>query len=95
MQFEVIGDRVWRRVGLYAAGGVRVEAGTRFDIGVIRADGTYRDPDHPVLEMHTVLAQFGFGAVWRGFRPALVAGELFYAPGSLVTARVLASRRLR
>lgn len=71
----------------FVAAGVRADIGTRFDIGVIRADSTYRDPDHPVLELRSLRPQFMAG-VKRRLR-ARVSGtlEIFHAPGSVVTAR--------
>lgn len=79
----------------YAGAGARLDAGTRFDIGVAKPDGSYRDPDHPVLELRSVRPQLVLGAIWQARARGALAGELFYAPGSLLTARVLASARLR
>ena len=58
----------------------------RFDIGVLRSDGT-RDTDHPILVMRTTRPFVAGGAAWRRGRVA-TAAELYYAPGSLVTGRV-------
>ena len=71
---------------LYALAGGRVDR-TRFDIGVLRTDGT-RDADHPILELHTTRPHGAIGASWRVLRGVLAGGELFYAPGSLLTGRV-------
>ena len=59
---------------------------TRFDIGVRRADGS-RDPDHPILVMRAVRPIVAGGATWGAGRMSAGA-EVYYAPGSLVTARV-------
>jgi hypothetical protein len=83
--------RGWRVVP-YAGAGVRAER-TRFDVGVITREGT-RDADNPILELRTARG-YGFaGATWLG-GAARLSGELYYAPGSLVTARLLAGLRLR
>ena len=71
---------------LYAVFGARVDR-TRFDIGVLTLDGT-RDTDHPILQLRTVRPHGALGASWRLRRGVLAGGELFYAPGSLLTARV-------
>jgi hypothetical protein len=70
----------------YATVGARVDR-TRFDIGVLTQDGT-RDTDHPVLQLRTVRPHGALGASWRVRRGVLAGGELFYAPGSLLTGRV-------
>ena len=59
---------------------------TRFDIGVRRADGS-RDPDHPVLVMRSVRPFLTGGATWRTGR-ATAGGDVYFAPGSLITARI-------
>jgi hypothetical protein len=76
----------------YAGAGARAER-ARFDIGVILDDGS-RSQDDPILEMRAVRG-YGFaGATWsRG--AARLSGELYYAPGSMLTGRVLASFRVR
>ena len=71
---------------LYAVAGARVDR-TRFDIGVLTFDGT-RDTDHPILQLRTVRPHGALGASWRVRRGVLAGGELFYAPGSLLTGRV-------
>jgi hypothetical protein len=71
---------------LYAVAGARIDR-TRFDIGVLTFDGT-RDTDHPILQLRTVRPHGALGASWRVRRGVLAGGELFYAPGSLLTARV-------
>jgi hypothetical protein len=76
-----------RRTGVvpFATVGMR-RYDTRFDIGVQRSDGS-RDTDHPILVSRTTRPFLAAGAVWRtGFGEA--GGEIHYAPGSLVTARV-------
>lgn len=70
----------------YAVAGARIDR-TRFDIGVITREGT-RDPDHPILELRTSRPHAGVGASWRVRRGIVAGGELFYAPGSLATARL-------
>jgi len=72
----------------YATAGARAER-TRFDVGVIRRDGT-RDPDEPVLEVKTTRAYGTVGTSWLGLRRTRLAAELYYAPGSTLTARALA-----
>ena len=83
----------WRgRLHPYVSAGARNER-TRFDIGVIRSDGT-RDPDEPVLEVRTTRAYGATGASWFGPAQTRLAAELYYAPGSVVTVRALAGVRL-
>ncbi|HVE77955.1 MAG TPA: hypothetical protein VNA89_03785 [Gemmatimonadaceae bacterium] len=77
----------------YVAAGVRWE-GTRFDVGVIRSDGS-RDRDQPILEVSGVRGYVAAGAGWRPFRSGGVSAEVFYAPGSLVTGRAFAAWRIR
>ena len=76
----------------YVSAGARAER-TRFDIGVIRPDGS-RDPDQPVLEVKTTRGYGTAGASWLGIRRTRLAAELYYAPGSTVTARALAGVHL-
>jgi hypothetical protein len=71
---------------LYAVAGVRVDR-TRFDIGVLTQDGV-RDTDHPILQLKAVRPHLALGASWLVRRGVLAGGELFYAPGSVLTARV-------
>ncbi|HEX6313783.1 MAG TPA: hypothetical protein VFZ73_02955 [Gemmatimonadaceae bacterium] len=71
---------------IYAVLGGRFDR-TRFDIGVLTHDGE-RDPDHPILELRTFRPHGGLGVSWRLWRGVHAGGELFYAPGSLVTARL-------
>ena len=71
---------------LYAVLGGRVDR-TRFDIGVLTFDGA-RDQDHPILQLRTVRPHGALGASWRVRGGILAGGELFYAPGSLLTGRV-------
>jgi len=71
----------------YAGLGVRTED-TRFIVGVKSFSGR-PDPNHPVLEM-TVTRPYGMlGATWARSARSSLGGEIFYAPGSLVTVRLL------
>jgi hypothetical protein len=72
-------------VEAYLVGGARYDR-TRFDIGVLRADGT-RDPDHPILELSSTRPHFALGAVWERAARFGAGLEAFYAPGSLFTVR--------
>ncbi len=74
------------RTELYALGGVRIDR-SRFDIGVIRSDGS-RDPDHPILRLRDTRPHMSAGARWRLTNSVATAGEFFYAPGSLATVRL-------
>ena len=76
----------------YLSAGARSEH-TRFDVGVIRRDGS-RDPDEPVLEVKATRAYGTLGASWFGLKRTRLAAELYYAPGSTVTARALAGVHL-
>lgn len=76
----------------YVTVGARGER-TRFDVGVIRQDGS-RDPDNPVLEVRTTRAYGAAGTSWLAFRRTRLAAELYYAPGSAFTVRGLAGLRL-
>jgi hypothetical protein len=80
------------RLQPYVSAGARAER-TRFDVGVIRRDGT-RDRDQPILEVKTTRAYGAAGASWFGLPRTRLAGELYYAPGSAFTGRVLAGIRL-
>jgi hypothetical protein len=71
---------------VYALLGARLDR-TRFDIGVLTFEGR-RDGDHPILELRTLRPHGALGASWRVRRGVYAGGELFYAPGSLLTARV-------
>jgi hypothetical protein len=79
----------WRAgpVRPYVSLGARTER-TRFDIGVRFADGT-RDQDQPVLEMHATRPQGSAGLAWHAAPWMRTAAEVYYAPGSLATVRVL------
>jgi len=72
----------------YLSAGARRER-TKFDIGVIRADGS-RDLDHPVLELRATRAHFTGGLMWLNTRRLRTAAEAYWAPGSLFTVRALA-----
>jgi hypothetical protein len=76
----------------YLSGGARSER-TRFDVGVIRFDGS-RDADEPVLQVKATRAYGTVGASWFGLRRTRLAAELYYAPGSTLTARALAGVHL-
>jgi hypothetical protein len=76
----------------YVSVGARTER-TRFDVGVIRGDGT-RDTDQPVLEVKTTRAYGTLGASWFGVPRTRLAAELYYAPGSVLTVRGLAGVQL-
>jgi hypothetical protein len=71
---------------VYALAGARVDR-TRFDIGVLTFDGQ-RDPDHPILQLSAFRPHGAIGGSWRVRRGVYAGGELFYAPGSLLTGRV-------
>ena len=76
----------------YVSAGALAER-TRFDVGVIRRDGV-RDHDQPILEVKTTRAYGTLGTSWFGVPRTRLAGELYYAPGSVLTGRVLAGVRL-
>jgi hypothetical protein len=80
------------RLQPYASVGARRER-TQFDIGVIRRDGS-RDRDQPILEVTTTRAFGTVGASWFAITRTRLAAELYYAPGSALTGRVLAGVRL-
>ena len=84
---EVMGTRTWRggRGEWWLAAGGRVDR-SRFDIGVLRADGT-RDGDHPVLALHDTRPHISAGARLALSSRLTTAGEWFYAPGSVTTVR--------
>lgn len=77
----------------YGSLGVRHER-TRFDIGVIRDDGT-REQDHPILTMRTTRPFATGGVQWRPHHRFTTGAEVYYAPGSLLTARVLGTLHVR
>jgi hypothetical protein len=84
---ELLASRLLRDGAIlaYAGAGGRLDR-SRFDIGVLRSDGS-RDPDHPVLELRATRPHLTAGATWKPRSPIAVGGELFWAPGSLLTAR--------
>ncbi len=62
-------------------------------LGFCATDGS-RDPDHPILELRAT-RPYGFvGGTVNAWRSTRFTGELFYAPGSLFTARVFAGIHL-
>lgn len=75
----------WRATPFIGAGARRDDV--RFDIGVKQPDGS-RDTDHPVLRMRTTRPFFVAGAKWQGTGRGSAGGEVYYAPGSLVTLRL-------
>jgi hypothetical protein len=85
---EVLVSRPFSRLPFlpYAGIGVLWEK-TVFDIGVIKPDGS-RDPDHPILELKATRPYGYLGGTVETWRWTRFTGELFYAPGSLFTARV-------
>lgn len=91
---EVLASRAVPRLPFlpYAGIGVLREK-TIFDIGVQRTDGS-RDPDHPILELRATRPYGFLGAAVNAWRATRFTGELFYAPGSLFTARVFAGIHL-
>ena len=82
-------ERPASRVVPYAGLGARGDW-TRFDIGVVRGDGSL-DPDQPILELRAVRPYGVIGATYRAAPRARATAELLYAPGSVVTARVMGS----
>jgi hypothetical protein len=79
-------EREQARVAPYAGLGARGDW-TRFDIGVIRGDGSI-ETDHPILELRTVRPYGVLGATLRAATRARATAELLYAPGSIVTIRL-------
>lgn len=71
----------------YAGLGVRKE-NTRFVVGVKTFSGD-PDPNHPVLEMSLTRPYGMLGATWARSARTAISGEIFYAPGSLATVRLL------
>ena len=92
---EVVASRSMRDGALSPYLGIGVmNEWDRFDVGVRFSDGSI-DPNHPILEMNLTRAYGFLGATWAGPRRSAITGELFYAPGSLLTARFQASMLLR
>lgn len=83
---ELLASRSLFGARTYALLGARVDR-TRFDIGVLTPFGE-RDQDHPILELHAFRPHVALGASWLVRRGVAAGGELFYAPGSVLTARV-------
>ncbi len=91
---EVLVSRSIARLPFLPYGGIGVlNEKTIFDIGVRRADGS-RDPDHPILELRATRAYGFLGGTVNAWRATRFTGELFYAPGSVFTARVFAGIHL-
>lgn len=94
LSLEVLGtpSRTGAAVLPYVGLGVRSEH-DKFKVGVKRYDGS-PDPDHPTLEMSVTRPYGMLGATWlRGARTSM-SGELFYAPGSMLTVRLLGAMRV-
>jgi hypothetical protein len=91
---EVVATRLFRggAIAPYAGVGVRREQ-TTFDVGVRYTDGSI-DPNHPILELDLTRAYGFLGASWAGPLRSALSAEMFYAPSSLLTARIQASMRL-
>ena len=71
----------------YIGLGVRSEQ-DKFNVGVKDLRGN-PDPNHPILEM-SVTRPYGMaGATWAHGARSSLSGELFYAPGSVLTVRFL------
>ena len=91
---EVLVSRAVSRLPFLPYGGIGVlNEKTIFDIGVRRSDGS-RDPDHPILELRATRPYGFLGGTVNAWRSTRFSGELFYAPGSLFTARVFAGIHL-
>jgi hypothetical protein len=58
----------------------------RFDVRVIRDDGS-RDPDQPILTLEATRFFAVAGVEWNAPGLPRIAGEAYYVPGSLITAR--------
>jgi hypothetical protein len=95
LSLELVGTREGGTTRLSLGAGARMDAGTRFDIGVAKADGSYRDPDHPVLELRSVRPHLVAGINRQAWSIGTFSLEAFYAPGSLLTARSMMALRLR
>lgn len=91
---ELVAARPFRGSPLvpYAGLGVRRDH-SRFDVGVLQSDGT-RDTEHPILELRATRGYAFGGATWTVARRLGASGELFYAPGSVLTVRVQGSVRV-
>lgn len=80
----------WNRVNAdvepYAGIGARRDF-TRFDIGVIRPDGS-REPDHPILELRALRPYGVLGATVSAGARVRGTAEMLYAPGSVFTLRL-------
>jgi hypothetical protein len=83
---EIVATRPLGGASTYLLLGARIDR-TRFDIGVMTPFGE-RDQDHPILQLRTTRPHAAAGASWRVRREVSAGAELFYAPGSLLTARV-------
>lgn len=90
---EVVASRLAGPLRVYAIAGARLDR-TRFDIGVIRLDGS-RDADHPILELDATRPHVALGASWQAASRLTSGMELFYAPGSVFTVRATARWSVR
>ena len=82
----VVSEDVGTSLRPYAMFGARYDK-TRFDIGVLNVDGS-RDSDHPILQLDSFRPHAAVGLAWRASRNVAGGGELFYAPGSVLTMRI-------
>jgi len=91
---ELVVSQQRRVFGLvpFVGAGVRHDD-VRFDIGVLSDNGR-RNLDHPVLAMRATRPFFVGGALFDDTRGRRVGAELYYAPGSLLTARVRGEIRI-
>ena len=93
LSLEVLGTRSVTGPFLpYAGLGVRSEH-DKFKVGVKRFNGS-PDPDHPTLEMSVTRPYGMLGATWMRSPRTSLSGELFYAPGSLLTIRLLGAMHM-
>ena len=80
------------RIHPYLGLGVRSEH-DKFYVRVKEFNGQ-PDPNHPVLEMSVTRPYGMLGATWVRSARSSLGGELFYAPGSMLTVRLLGSMHL-
>lgn len=59
---------------------------SRFDIGVVTADGA-RDLDHPIVKLRSTRPHVASGVGWRLGGRLAASLEAFYAPASMLTLR--------
>jgi hypothetical protein len=80
------------RLTPYVGVGIRRDD-VRFDIGVLSDTGR-RNPEHPVLAMRATRPFVVGGTLFDDGRGRRIGAELYYAPGSLLTARVRGELRV-